>query len=244
LVNCNFDVFLLAKFNHLKMKKLTFIAILFVSLLNSCAKENASDVNQDKIYTDYEVFYNQNTDKSWVIAKFRFGGPTGTILELDSTSYVLFNNDTLAYNPFYTGHFKEYAGRITSGTFKYVNINNQIFINSIPSVDVLAFAADFDTLKKSQAQTITWVGSALATNEAVGIFVGNGAWGQSALSWQDADGATNLVLGINQMTSLAIGNSTVYMDRQHELDVVEGTSKGGKIRAKYRALNKVVQVVN
>ena len=99
-------------------------------------------------------------------------------------------------------------------------------------------------MKKSQAQTITWVGSALGSNEAVGILIGNGSWGQAALALQDLDGATNLVLGIPQMTSLAIGNSTVYMDRQHELDVIEGTSKGGKIRAKYRALNKVVQVIN
>ena len=226
------------------MKKLGLLSLLVISILTSCAKENASDVNQDKIYTDYEVFYNQNTDKTWVVAKFRFGGPTGTILELDSTSYVTFNGDTLAYNVFYTGHFKEYAGRITAGTFKYENVAGQIYENSIPTVDVLAFAADFDTLKKTQAQTITWVGTALGSNETVGILIGNGAWGQAALALQDLDGATNLILGIPQMTSLAIGNSTVYMDRQHELDVIEGTSKGGKIRAKYRALNRVVQVVN
>ncbi len=226
------------------MKKLGLLSLLVISILISCAKENASDVNQDKIYTDYEVFYNQNTDKTWVIAKFRFGGPTGTILELDSTSYVTFNGDTLAYNIFYTGHFKEYAGRITTGTFKYENIAGQTFVNSIPNVDVLAFASDFDSLKKSQAQTITWVGSALAANESVGIFVGNGAWGQAALTWQDQDGASNIVLGITQMASLGLGNSTAFMDRQNEIDVTQGTSKGGKIRAKYRALNRVVQVVN
>lgn len=226
------------------MKRIVFLSLLVISILTSCAKENASDVNQDKIYTDYEVFYNQNTDKSWVVAKFRFGGPTGTILELDSTSYVTFNGDTLAYNALYTGHFKEYAGRITAGSFKYENVDGQIFVNSIPAVDLIAFASDFDTLKKTQAQTITWVGTSLSSDEAVGILIGNGAWGQAALALQDLDGATNVVLGIPQMTSLAIGNSTVYMDRQHELDVMEGTSKGGKIRAKYRALNKVIQVVN
>jgi len=224
------------------MKKLGFLSLLVISMLASCAKENASDVNQDKIYTDYEVFYDQNTDKSWVVAKFRFGGPTGTILELDSTSYVTFNGDTLAYNPLFSGHFKEYAGRVTAGSFKYENIAGQIFVNNIPAVDIFAFAADFDTLKKTQAQTITWVGTTLGSNEAVGILIGNGAWGQTALSLQNADGASNIVLGINQMTSLAIGNSTVYMDRQHELDVLEGTPKGGKIRAKYRAIIKVVQI--
>ncbi len=226
------------------MKYVYAILAFSTLLLTSCAKENASDVNQEKIYTDYEVFYNENTDKTWVLAKFRFGGPTGTILELDSTSYVTFNNDTLPYNILYTGHFKEYAGRITIGSFKYENVLGQTFVNSIPAVDVLAFAADFDTLKKSQAQTITWVGTPLAANESVGIFIGNGAWGQAALTWQDNDGATGIVLGITQMAALGVGNSTVFMDRQNEENVTQGTSKGGKIRAKYRALNRVVQVVN
>ena len=226
------------------MKLVNAFFLLVLVVVSSCAKENASDVNQDKIYTDYEVFYNQNTDKTWVVAKFRFGGPTGTILELDSTSYVTFNGDTLAYNPLYTGHFKEYAGRITSGSFKYENVAGQIFVNSIPAVDVIAFASDFDTLKKSQAQTITWVGTALGSNEAVGILIGNGSWGQAALTWQNQDGASNIVLGITQMATLGLGNSTVYMDRQNEVDVTQGTSKGGRIRARYRALNRVVQVVN
>jgi len=88
------------------MKLVNTFFLLVLVIVSSCAKEIASDVNQDTIYTDYEVFYNQNTDKTWVVAKFRFGGPTGTLLELDSTSYVTFNGDTLAYNIFYIGHFK------------------------------------------------------------------------------------------------------------------------------------------
>jgi len=53
------------------------IAWVIVSVLvTACAKENASDVNQDKIYTDYEVLYNSNTDVTTVVARFLFGGPT------------------------------------------------------------------------------------------------------------------------------------------------------------------------
>ena len=230
------------------MKKVGLVVFMCVlstlGILTSCEKEVSSDVNQDKIYTDYEVFYDKNTDKSWVVAKFRFGGPTGTILELDSTAFVKFNNDTLAYNGLFTGHFKEYAGRITTGTFTYTNVSGQVFQNSIPVCDTIAFPTTLNALSKSSAQTIAWVGSPLAANHAVGIFIGNWTWGQSALAYQDADGATNLVLGINQMAALALGSSTVFMDRQTEVSVSQGTSEGGKIRSKYRALNVLLQVVN
>lgn len=219
-----------------------FVLAAFATV--ACDKENASDVNQNKIYTDYEVFYNKNTDKTWVVARFRFGGPTGTILELDSGAYVLFNNDTLPYNGIFMGHYKEYAGQLSSGTFTYHNLNGQNFVNSLPVYDTLAFQAGFDTLRKSQAQTIGWDGSALAPNQGVGIFVGGWTWGDDALAYQDGDGATSLVLGINQMNNLPVGPATVYMDRQTELNLNQATPEGGKIRGKFRAKNRVVQVVN
>jgi hypothetical protein len=227
-------------------KHLYFGAILFVvaSMLHSCAKENASDVNQAKIYTDYEVFYDKNSDVTTVVARFRFGGATGTILELDDQSYVRFNTDTLAYNGVYGGHVKQYAGRITSGSFTYKNNDGSVFVNSIPVCDTAVFSPSFTQLQKSQAQTITWMGSALAPNQSVGIFIGTPAWGQDALAYQDLDGATNIVLGINQMSSLAVGSATAYMDRQTEVAVAQGTSEGGRIRTKYRALNHGIQIIN
>lgn len=227
------------------MKIKLFLPFLGLLLLGACAKENASDVNQDKIYTDYEVFYDKNTDKTIVLARFKFGGPTGTTLELDSTATVKFNSDFLGYNAFYGGHYKEYAGRITSGTFTYTNLNNVTYTNQMPVGDTIAFQPSFTQLQKSAAQTITWQGSALAANQSVGIFVGTYTWGQAALTWQDVDGATNVVLGINQMSTLNPGtNATVYMDRQTETNVSQGTAEGGKIRTKYRALNQTVQIVN
>ena len=66
-----------------------FAAILFMA----CPIEDSADVNQDKIYTDYEVFYNSNTDKTQVLARFRFGGATGTLLELNEPAEVYFDED-------------------------------------------------------------------------------------------------------------------------------------------------------
>ena len=117
----------------------------------ACPIEDSADVNQDKIYTDYEVFYNSNTDKTQVVAKFRFGGVTGTILELNDPAEVSFNGDKLPFKPVYGGHFKEYAGRITQGTFTYTNIDSITYENSIPLAEIIDFHADLDTISKSKA---------------------------------------------------------------------------------------------
>jgi len=222
------------------------VAVAIVLPFVACNVEDAADVNQDKIYTDYELFYDANTDKSTAVARFRFGDAIGTILQLmDTTSaYVTFNGDTLTYNWVWSAHTKEYAGLVSSGTFVYENLNGDVFTNTLPAFDTIAFAPDLDTIVRSQANTITWVGSPLAADQTVGIFVGSWTWGQDAAALQTNLGATNLILGLNDVSNLPVGPSTLYMDRATEREVAQGTEKGGRIRGKYRAPVRVVQVVD
>jgi len=219
------------------------VLAVFSLLFIGCAKESASDVNQNKIWTEYELFYNKNTDVTTAIARFRFGGATGTLLELDGEDKVTFNNEDLPYNAWWGAHVKEYAGLVTGGTFAYTNLNNETFTNTVPAFEAIAFEENFTTIQKGQANTITWVGSALGPNQNVGIFIGTWTWGQDALSLQEGDGATNIVIGLAQINQLALGSATCIMDRNTDLPVAQGTEKGGRIRGKYRALNKQVQVV-
>jgi len=223
------------------IKPLLFSLVLFVS---ACTKDKSSNVNQDRIYQDLQVTYDVNTDKTSILAQFKFGGATGTFLELDSGAMVRFNGDLLPFNQLLYGHYKEYAGRIDTGAFVYTNVDGKVFTNAIPLVDTIAFPATLDTIRKSSAYDLKWEGSVLKPDETVGLFIGSGAWGKNALYLQDADGASNLVLGTGQLTNLPIGASTLYMERSITKNLSEKTSVGGKIASKYRAKNKSVQIVD
>lgn len=229
------------------MKKLLgLFAGITLLLLASCAKEDSSDVNQDKIWTEYELYYNQNDDKTHAVARFRFGGATGTLLELtDSTgASVTFNGTTMPYSALWGGHHLEFSGNITSGTFGYTNTEGNMFTNSVPGgVHTIAYPAGFDTIVKSVSETFTWVGDPLDANEAVAIFVGSWTWGDDALFYTEDDGAGSLVMGVLAKSNLALGTSTVYMDRKKETTSINGTSEGGVIRYKYRPTNVTVQVI-
>ncbi|NOQ75787.1 MAG: hypothetical protein GQ574_27525 [Crocinitomix sp.] len=227
------------------MKKLIFAFLALGLIFTSCEKEDSSDVNQNKVYSDYELFYNQNEDKTHVVARFRFGGPTGTLLELADTSdaSVTFEEDPLPYNIWYGGHHKEFAGQLAGGTFVYTNTNGVSYTNEIPTGEAIAFQADFDTITKGIAEDLTWDGTALSANQHVGVFVGSWTWGEDASFWTGDLGATEIVMGVLQKNDLALGSSTVYMDRSTALDVAQGTPEGGRIRYKYRCTNAAVAVV-
>ncbi len=228
------------------MKKLFYLTLCAAGLgLTSCEHEDSSDVNQDKIYCEYELFYNQNEDKTHAIARFRFGSATGTILELTDSSgaFVLYNGDTLPYNTIWSAHHAEYAGNITGGTFSYTNTEGTVYNNTVPSGAAVSYPAGFDTIQKSVAENLTWGGTALGADEHVSIFVGSAAWSDDALFYSEDDGATTIVMGVTQKANLALGSATVYMDRGTNKVVTEGTSEGGIIKATYRCTNATVMVI-
>jgi hypothetical protein len=223
--------------------KLVFAFSLF-SALYSCNVEDSGDVNQDKIWTHYELFYNTNDDKTVAVARFRFGGITGTLLELNEDASVTFNGEPLEFNNWYFGHTKEFAGLVDSGTFVYQDLDQLTFTNTVMPFDTIAFPVGFDTIYNTQANTLAWDGNPLAANEHVGLFVGSWTWGDDALYVQSADNATDIVLGANQLSNVPVGPSTLFMDRWTEVDAAQATGEGGRVIGKYRAENRVVQVVN
>lgn len=226
------------------MKNYKLITLFVLSLgLFACDKEDSSDVNQDKIYTVYELFYNKNSDKTTAIVRLRFGGPTGTLLEATGNASVKFNGDILPYSALYSGHAKEYAGKISTGTFVYTNVDGDSFTNTTPAMDTIAFPASFTTITKSVANTLTWEGNALNSTERVEFFIGTPVWGQDALFFAAGAGANNIVMGVNQLAGVAEGYATCYMDRVNEVAASQVTTEGGVCRSRYRALNTQVNVV-
>ena len=159
---------------QIDMKKVLFsLSLLFAVVFTACTGESAGDVNQDRIYTEYEQFYNSNTGTTTVIARFRFGGALGTILELDSTDNVKFNGDDLPYSIFWGAHVKEYVGNIAPGTFVYTNLDGNVFTNTVPAFESIDFPANFTELSRSTAYDFQWTGTALGQNQEVGVFVGS-----------------------------------------------------------------------
>jgi hypothetical protein len=227
------------------MKKVLFsLSLLFAVIFTSCTGESAGDVNQDRIYTEYEQFYNSNTGTTTVIARFRFGNALGTILELDSTDNVKFNGDDLPYSIFWGAHVREYVGNIAPGTFVYTNLDGNVFTNTVPTFETIDFPSNFTELNRSTPYDFQWTGTAIGQNQEVGVFVGSWAWGDDTWNFTNSVGATNMVFGINSLSNLPLGTSTVYLDRTTRKTNIQGTSRGGVIKGKFRAPNRVINVIN
>ncbi len=230
----------LKNFKH--MEKYTFLFACISLLLASCAKEESSNVNQDSVYSIYELFYNQELGKTTARATFRFGGPTGTLLDLSEPAVSIFDGDELLYNALTGVHKKEYSGLTPSGTFTYTDLDGNTFTNTTVEIDSIRFPA-IDTINSEAAFTFSWVGNPLAEGETVNLTIDGAQQNNFEIFSTSLEGATELVLPVNKLRRLGIGNANCVLQRIHNrLDVDEGTSTGGRMAVWYTTATKTILI--
>jgi hypothetical protein len=226
------------------MKTLRYLLFpAFALLLAACQSENSDDVNQDKIWAEYELFYNSNTDITYAKATFKFSNALGTNLQLTAPSTVTFNGQTLVYKSVLAYYEKEFAGLVTSGTFVWTDLNGNTFTNSIDTVRTIAFEPGFTSVTRGSSNNFSWEGPALISGEAAILSITNVGVLNTQIFTQTGAGSTSMVLEANKLNNLSPGNqATAILDRTHSQTPAQITSAGGNLKTTYRALNKTIMV--
>jgi hypothetical protein len=219
------------------------VLMFLITFFTSCEKPAPStDVNQSKIHGEYELFYDANTDKTYASAVFKFNSRTGTALQLVSPSEIKFNNDQIPFDAVLGYYRKEYAGKILAGSFNFKDGTGVNYANSV-NLSKVADCMNITTISRTGSFNYTWIGDNLGTNEALSLVIVNVT---NPLNFQyfiqNSVGATNLVLPLNQLNQLPVGNANCYLDRQIESNALNVTAAGGIIRGKYRCLIKPIIV--
>ncbi len=213
--------------------------VALVVLSNSCREAEASvDVNQDRIFTYYELYYNQNTDKTTAIARFTFGDALGTPLELSTGATVTANGQSLAFKA-WNNYELELAGNVDSVTFEYTDMDGNTFRNTLNQVEI-AYPANLDTIPRNAAYDLIWQGPALQADEKVIVTVNGINEGDARIFEQNSAGATNIILDKNKLEQMGQGTGTIWMDRVYSPAIQESPSAGGTTKSKYRPSNATV----
>ncbi|MDX1908103.1 MAG: hypothetical protein SF053_13790 [Bacteroidia bacterium] len=216
-------------------------ALALVGMMAQGCAEESSTVDQSRIYTIYEVFYDANEDKSYARATFRFGNALGTLLRLSANATVTFDGDLMTYQP--AGYYeKAYSGFKTGGTFVYEDLDGNTYTNSVAGIKPIAFPSQALSLSKAADTPLAWTGDPLGPNgsavENAGLLVGPKLFLALDLN------ATSILVNGSRLADLTNGPAIAIMDRYFIRELSEKTDAGGSITGKYRALNKSVEVTN
>lgn len=221
------------------MKNLLAILFFSVLMLFSCSREDSSTVDQDRIFTEYELFYNANEDKTFARATFKFSNITGTKLELSQPSEVRFNGDVLTFNPVFAYYEKEYAGLLENGTFEWNDTNGEIYKNTI-EIHPINYPDTIDIIKRSQSFELEWEGDALQLLELVTVTInGENEFDAQIFTTNDVN-SQSIILSKAKLEKIGTGPGTLFMDRSYLPLIQESTSAGGILLGRYRPVNKEV----
>lgn len=216
--------------------KLSFLPLLATAMVvSACARDVSMNVNQDSIFTEFRIVYDDDQGKSFARAAFKFSGATGTILELSAPAEVTVDGEAMAWKPLLGYYEKEYAGIDSQATFLYTDLDNNSYENKVVIAKTIDFPAGLDTLSKADAFTLTWTGAALATNESVIVTINGANEADAKVFTQTAPGASAIILEKNKLEGLGLGTATILMERYTVQVLEEGTPEGGAVWSRYLA---------
>jgi hypothetical protein len=175
----------------------SFVLLLSLPLLTGaagrgCGGEDSSVVRQDRVFTQYWLYYDANTDVTHARATFRLGNALGTLLELNEPAKVTFNDKALAYVDVPGWHEAQFPGKVT-GSFVYTNVDGQKFtvpIAAIPDVAVPAMLS----IPAGKSYTFAWQGPPVKKDEFIEVVVTGENKLDFSTVFQRGVGATDVVL--------------------------------------------------
>lgn len=227
----------------LKLIPITFWSLLVIFSIPtiSCETESASDVNQERIYTTYQLGYDSQTGQTEANATFYFGGLTGTVLELEPPSEVTINDLSMEKKTglilFYDRDFPEL---VEEGTFRFTDANGKLYTNMIPLPESIDFEIPSSTISKSSDYVLSWTGEPIQQFESVSATISNNM--SSTTFSETGVGATSITLQAEQLGTLENGQYTIVLRKSYGPPLLESPEAGGFIMSYYYSPERTLEV--
>jgi hypothetical protein len=215
------------------------ILTISFSVLFSCTSNevgNSSDVNPETIYFDYKIWGEEGNDEITVMLQYRYGGPHGTTLLLDSNSKVELDGELLkADSSRFTGAFYElqkpvqvFAGK---HTIIFTSLEGKQYKESFEFRPVSLLTNIPETIKRGD---LVFEIGGLNPTDYVRVLLTDTAFTSNGISRVDTVSNGRLLIKKDDLKELVNGPIALELQREEERPVKNGTAEGGRISISYR----------
>lgn len=214
-----------------------FLIFILYLAFASCKMDETHDVNQRKIFTEYELFYNKSEDRTYAKAQFRHKKSNGNVLRLTSPSFIHFSDAPLEYNTLTQSYEKIFDGFIEKGEFLWEDLDGNRYRNFITLTPIEI--KDIQELNTQLGETITWSGAPLRNNETVMLFLIPDSPGAPRYVMEETD-KDHFTIPTSFSSSYSGQTARVIIQRTHSSEPGQKTEAGGKLSGRYRDEEKKI----
>ena len=228
------------------MKNIHTIGIILFGFLlfTSCKREDSVNIDQDRIYANYQITYDSEKNEATMIAGFRLDNSSGTKIELTYPSRVDFNDEGLAWRNG-SGHYElKQTGSNHTGAFTYTDIDGVTYVNNPSNLTFIELPFGITNISRSGNFFLPWSGQAIQPGETVTVTISGGAQ-QSSKTWTiNSVGSSHIILDQNKLMGLTVGNAEIQIQREFSDILQESTLSGGRITSKYKSIKAYINITN
>ena len=216
--------------------------MLSVLFFTACKKEASINIDQNRIYSDYEVKYDQESNRTTVQATFRVDHNSGKKLELTYPSRVGFNEEAMSWRNLagiYEAHF---SGNITHGSFTYFDAEGNRFDNAGAAINPIDLPYGMNNISKNGNFFLPWNGAALQQGETVEVVISGGSQSGKETFQATVVGASYISLPEYKLDRLEVGTARIQISREKTVSLQQSNLSGGRITSKYESREIMVDI--
>ena len=216
--------------------KRTLIVILLIGLISACRK-NSSEIEQNRIYQEYDVVFNNQTGNTEVSATFREDDASGKILKLTGGAKVYFNEQQISGK---SNFYETYAGFISPVKIEFVDSDGKKYTNYSFGIDYV----DVNPLENFISGTnnyFSWGGSAVGENESITFYARNSE-GTSNDQKVSQQGASAINLNSTFFDNFQNQFFTYWLKRKRISYLGDFATVGGSFSVYYRSQDRVEEL--
>jgi hypothetical protein len=208
--------------------------------MSSCASNdtaNSDTVKQSEIYQSYTITYDAGDIELSATAFFRFGGSTGTTLNLVKPSNITFNGTDMALGKnIFSGTFYETDQQVQPSpcyTFVFTDNDNKTYTNT-SSIEELAVSGYPTSINKTNGFKVSWKGAPVQQDEKVYVSLEGKDFMNCSVS-TNIVGSTSVEVSPDLLKDLKPGDASIVLKREKSGNLKEATHLGGNITITYVA---------
>jgi len=208
-----------------------FIVALALPTGCSLETEDVHTVHQKRVHQTYSVDFREESNLTEFVARFRFGGTSGTNLRLGGKSSVLVNGKPMELHDFLGANYRtSQKGISATTTFDFVDADGRTYKNAGTLLAVALDPASVPVKHSKKAPlSIRWTGAPLRKAEWVEAQVLSL---KKATIFVTAVGDT-VTIPATEMDQFSVGAAAVKLRRQNSVELRDGNEVGGIFRTTY-----------
>ena len=226
------------------MKRITTLGIAMVSVLffTACKKENSINIDQNRIYSNYEVEYDQHSNRTSVKATFRVDHNSGQKIELTYPSRVGFDGETMSYRKLMGQYDLNRPGNALSRSIIYYDIDGKEFSNSGQNMSGIDIPAGLNSISTGGNLFLPWVGGPIDSGETVRVTISGSQSGSKSFTANQV-GANYIILDQYKLQDLVAGTATIQIEREFSQSLSQSNLAGGRIKSTYKGRKVTINIL-